>query len=206
MPIFHDGNGLIKNTKTVDARVCAPVTGEPLAGSSLRLSTRYVNLAGHSPHRGTSTLAVQGVGGVHYETFAVPTGRSRKFSRHPESRKPDTWPGFDLVVDGVSAWACHQRPPGAWSGRARNDGHAPARRLCSGHSSNGDASMRDLAHGLAGHRCALLVLVVWQVVALPIKLGSIWCAPGASIGRLQLQPQPAACPGLQTSEAGRPCA
>jgi hypothetical protein len=32
MPIFHDGNGLIKNTKTVDARVCAPVTGEPLAG------------------------------------------------------------------------------------------------------------------------------------------------------------------------------
>ena len=38
------------------------------------------------------------VGGVHYETFAVPTGRSRKFSRHPESRKPDTWPGFDQVV------------------------------------------------------------------------------------------------------------
>ena len=25
MPIFHDGNGPIKNTKTVDARVCAPV-------------------------------------------------------------------------------------------------------------------------------------------------------------------------------------
>ena len=35
MPIFHDGNGLIKNTKTVDARVCAPVTGEPLAGVPL---------------------------------------------------------------------------------------------------------------------------------------------------------------------------
>ena len=28
MPIFHDGNGPIKNTKTVDARVCVPVCRE----------------------------------------------------------------------------------------------------------------------------------------------------------------------------------
>ena len=35
MPIFHDGNGPIKNTKTVDARALHLVTGEPLAGVPL---------------------------------------------------------------------------------------------------------------------------------------------------------------------------
>ena len=64
------------------------------------------------------------VGGVHYETFAVPTGRSRKFSRHPESRKPDTWPGFDQVVGGSIRCGCNPITPllEVWSLASGGDG------------------------------------------------------------------------------------
>ena len=134
MPIFHDGNGLIKNTKTVDARVCAPVTGEPLAGVPLMGGAPMPTPATMRPvvrFSGTgaamTTRSQQGRNQV--TRSAVASGPACCVLLHcaahgTRMKKPDTWPGFDQVVGGSIRCGCNPITPllEVWSLASGGDG------------------------------------------------------------------------------------
>lgn len=80
----------------------------------------------------------------------------------PESKSPTHGRALDLVVVRALAGS-GQRLPGYRSGPQRTSCHHASQRPRRWGSSNGDGDTSNQAHDLAGHRCALQVLVVGQV-------------------------------------------